>query len=227
MIKTNTSHNKQTSRVTRGKSEAKSTYDRISRAYDLITGKKEKKTAEIGLKLLNIQREEKILEIGFGTGNALLEIARSVSESGRAYGLDISIGMLEVTRKKLYKYHLLQRVELITGDAVRLPYDDKMFDSIFMSFTLELFDTPEIPVVLNECKRVLSDDGRICVVSMSRNGRGLALYLYEWAHRIFPKYIDCRPIFLANALEDAGFQLLKSMIIKMWRLPVEIALAKK
>ena len=91
---------------------------------------------------------------------------------------------------------------------------------------IRLFDTPEIPVVLNECRRVLRKNGRICVVAVSKKGNGIAISLYEWVHRLCSKYIDCRPIFLTEELEDSGFQIIKSKIVKMWRLPVEIALAR-
>ena len=68
--------------------------------------------------------------------------------------------------------------------------------------------------------------GRICVVAMSKKGDDIAVSLYEWAHRLLPRYVDCRPIFLVEILEDSGFQILESMMVKMWRLPVEIALAR-
>lgn len=199
----------------------------MSRWYDLLTGTGEKRITEMGLLLLDVRQGDKVLEIGFGTGEAIIKIAHKIGDSGMAYGLDISAGMLSIAQEKVSKNNLSQRVELQVGDAARLPYTDGTFDAIFMSFTLELFDTSEIPVVLNECKRVLKNDGQICAVAMSKKGKGIALSLYEWAHRICPQYIDCRPIFLSEALEDSGFKIIESKALRIWSLPVEIALAKR
>jgi demethylmenaquinone methyltransferase/2-methoxy-6-polyprenyl-1,4-benzoquinol methylase len=53
-----------------------------------------------------------------------------------------------------------------------------MLDAVFMSVTLELFDTPEITKVLVECLRVLRPEGRILVAGMSKEGEdGIILHL--------------------------------------------------
>ncbi|MCD6371912.1 MAG: hypothetical protein J7L39_04340 [Candidatus Aenigmarchaeota archaeon] len=49
-----------------------------------------------------------------------------------------------------------------------------------MSFTLELFDTPEIPKILTEIKRVLKPKGRLGIISMPKEDENsLLLKLYE------------------------------------------------
>lgn len=215
------------SRVRRSKAEAKAAYDKMSRWYDALAGSSEKALVQLGLEKLSVAEGEVTLEIGFGTGHALVAMAKTVGDSGKVYGIDISEGMLNVARDKLNTADLAKRVVLRRGDAVHLPFEDHLFDGVLMSFTLELFDTPEIPVVLAECRRVLREGGRVAVIAMSKNGnRGLMLRLYEWAHRRFPKYVDCRPIFVHQALEEAGFQILDITERRMWGLPVEIVTAR-
>jgi demethylmenaquinone methyltransferase/2-methoxy-6-polyprenyl-1,4-benzoquinol methylase len=100
-------------------------------------------------------------------------------------------------------------------------------DAVFVSFTLELFDTPEIPQVLAGCKRVLRPGGRIGVVAITKEGKeGFAVEAYEWTHQHFPNLLDCRPIFVRRGLEEAGFTIKDATITKMW-VPVEIVVAER
>lgn len=215
--------------VRRSKEEAQHLYDRISKLYDLIAGTFEHKYARIALEYLAIQNGETVLEIGFGSGYCLEQIAQSVDKTGKVYGIDISPGMLAVTKKRLEKARLMDRVELYLGDAANLPYDDNTFDATFMSFTLELFDTPEIPKVLQEVKSVLKPAGRLGVVSLSKkDGGSTILKLYEWAHKKWPKYIDCRPIYMEESLIDEGYHIQsKEQARLIGLLPLEIIVAVK
>jgi demethylmenaquinone methyltransferase/2-methoxy-6-polyprenyl-1,4-benzoquinol methylase len=59
---------------------------------------------------------------------------------------------------------------------------------------------------------------------MSKEGRRDPLVaVFEWAHRHFPNFLDCRPIFVEEALEASGFSISKSLTKRMW-IPVEIVL---
>ena len=107
-----------------------------------------------------------------------------------------------------------------------MPYDDNIFDAVFMSFTLELFDTPEIPELLKEVKRVLKPGGRLGVTSISREDRqSVLLRLYEWAHNKWPRYVDCRPIYVQHSLRDAGYEIKSKEKVKVFGLPGEIVVA--
>jgi ubiquinone/menaquinone biosynthesis C-methylase UbiE len=216
------------SRVLRSKQQAISTYDRISRWYDWLAFRSEQPLAELGLKKLDVSVGETVLEIGFGTGHALLMLAESIGDLGKVIGIDISRGMFNVASEKIARAKLSRRVMLELGDAASLPFDADSFDAIFISFTLELFDTPEIPTVLAECRRALKSDGRICVVAMARDAReNIPLRIYEWFHQHLPAYVDCRPIYVQSALTVAGFRIQDVNRKWMWGLPVEICLAQR
>ena len=216
-------------RVNRSKEAARASYNRMSSWYDMIAGSTEKKYRDWGLEKLSAQPGERILEIGFGTGHCLVALAKAVEPNGRVIGLDISDGMLAMARIRLQREVLKDRVDLHLGDAAHLDFiEASSLDGVFMSFTLELFDNPEIPRVLQECHRVLKSRGRLAVVSMTKtNPPGMAVRLYEWFHEQMPEYADCRPIFARQALEENGFQIQDLSLSSMWGLPVEIVLGKK
>ncbi len=214
-------------RVLQSKEETKAFYDKIAKVYDLLAERSEAPVRRAGLGMLNAQPGEKMLEIGFGTGHCLVDLAEAVGPSGRVFGIDISEQMLQMSQKLVSDRGLADRVELVCGDALHLPHASEMLDGIFMSFTLELFDTPEIPRVLTECRRVLKPGGRIAVVGMSRAARGgVVMEVFEWTHRHFPNYLDCRPILVRRAIEDVGLRVTDCRIMKMW-VDVEVVCAAK
>lgn len=213
-------------RVSRSREQAKESYDRMSRFYDYFAGIFEKRFRNMALERMCIKEGEMILEAGSGTGKCLKKIAESVGETGKAFGIDISSGMLEVTGERLERAGLSDRVVLQLGDAAKLPFDDRSFDGVFSSFTLELFDTPDITVVLDEVRRVLRPGGRLGIVSMSKeDGDSILLKLYEWFHEKFPEYVDCRPIYVERSLRNAGFEIRHKEKVNMFGLPGEIVVA--
>jgi demethylmenaquinone methyltransferase/2-methoxy-6-polyprenyl-1,4-benzoquinol methylase len=214
-------------RIFQSKEETKAYYNKIAGVYDLLAERSEQPMREKGLRKLAAQPSDRILEIGFGTGHSLAEVARAVGPDGRVFGVDISDAMVALTSELLQRDSLANRVELICGDAARLPCEDNSLDGIFTSFTLELFDTPEIPKVLAEWKRVLKPGGRLAVAALSKEGKqGFVMKAYEWTHKHFPNLMDCRPIYVRRALEAAGFEVRETDIEHMW-VAVEIVLAIK
>lgn len=214
-------------RVFQSKDQTKAFYNKISAVYDLLSDRSEAPMRKAGITLLKSLPGEAVLEVGFGTGHCLATLAQAVGPSGKVYGLDLSDRMLKMAKLNLTKAGLAGRCQLRCGDAAKLPYAAGSMDAVFMSFALELFDTPEIPLVLGECKRVLRKGGRVVVVGMSKEGpKDPLVHVFEWTHQHFPNFLDCRPIYVRRALEKAGFTIQKALIKHMW-IPVEIILATK
>jgi ubiquinone/menaquinone biosynthesis C-methylase UbiE len=214
-------------RVLQTKSETKAFYNKIAKVYDLLAEHSEQPMREAALQLLAPAPGDHLLEIGFGTGHVLAQLAQAVGPAGKVFGIDISENMLAQARERLEQQGLTSRVTLECGDAEDLPYPSGSFDGIFMCFTLELFDTPDMARVLAQCKRVLRPGGRIVVAAVSKKAeQGFVIRAFEWTHRHFPNLLDCRPIYACRALEAADFAVEDSRIESMW-VPVEIVLARK
>ncbi len=217
----------QISRVTRTKQQARSAYNKLSRWYDLMAGDFERKPRNAAIHQLAPGIGESILEIGCGTGQAVVGIAELVGSSGKVFGVDISSGMLAIAQARVKKMRLGDRVALLCGDGMQLQFDAECFDGILISFTLDLFDSPEIPLVLAECKRCLRTGGRISVVGLSRKYPNFMTELYEWFHEKLPNFADCRPIFIRESIVNAGFQFIQSKDFSMMGLNAELVLAIK
>ena len=212
--------------VLRTKAEARRFYDRVSHIYGWMTGAFERKHGEKALELLSIRQGETVLEIGAGSGHCFQRMVRLAGNGGSCHGIDISNGMLNVTREGLLRSGLVADASLCCGDAARLPFRANSFDAILMAFTLELFDTPEIPQVLEETRRVLKPGGRIAVVSLSKEGQASTVTrLYEWAHQTWPRYADCRPIYVEKSITGSGFVVASTRRNSMAGLRLETVLA--
>lgn len=201
-------------------------YDRIAGAYDLLADANERAARQAGVRALGLRPGEAVLELGFGTGNEVLELAGLVGPAGRVAGIDISPGMLAVADRKLAEAAPPTPVDLRVGDARSLPFGEAGFDAVYTSFTLELFPAGDIPVVLAEARRVLKPGGRIGVVSMAtvRPGEHPSALeqTYVWMHRHFPHLVDCRPIDTEHVVSAAGFRIEAVQDREIWTMPVRV-----
>jgi ubiquinone/menaquinone biosynthesis C-methylase UbiE len=201
-------------------------YDRISRAYDLIADSSEHTVRDLGVQALGVSSGQRVLEIGCGTGHGLVSLAAAVGHTGQVHGVDISWGMMAVARTRVRSAGV-RNVTLTIGDARVLCFRSSVFDAVFMSFTLELFEEA-IPNVLAEMRRMLRVGGRLGVVAMSESGQTNSMIdRYEWLHRRLPHFVDCRPIDIVGVLQEAHFDARTAHVTAIWGLPVNVAIGIK
>jgi ubiquinone/menaquinone biosynthesis C-methylase UbiE len=211
--------------VLRSRNAARQAYDRASR-WTRLEEPFDRRARRTGLRLLRVRPGERVLELGCGDGGALVTLACAAGPAGHVAGLDLSPEMIRRAGARLRRAGLAGRTELLVADASAIPFADGSFDAVFMAFTLELFDTPEIPLVLAGCRRVLRPGGRAGVVSLSRSAPvRWPTRLYERLHDRFPATLDCRPIHARLALEAAGFAEVRSTLVPLWGLRAEAVVA--
>ncbi|MEO7157206.1 MAG: methyltransferase domain-containing protein [Vicinamibacterales bacterium] len=204
-------------------------YNRISGVYDALADRDEHRAREMGLQLLNLGAGERALEIGFGTGRAIVPMAHAVGKTGRVLGIEIAEGMAQVAKRRVATAELSGTVEFVVAAVPPIPAADRTFDAAFMAFSLELFPDDTIPVVLHEVRRVLTANGRLIVVAMDEGTEEqkarVAERAYRWLHHHFPHIVDCRPIDVAGELTRAGFVIAQEDRLEIWGLTVKVCLA--
>jgi ubiquinone/menaquinone biosynthesis C-methylase UbiE len=206
--------------------QARTFYDRISHSYDLLADASERAIRDVGIQALQVSKNERVLELGFGTGHGLVGLSNLVGTHGRICGAEVSTGMMEVARRRIESAGRAN-VSLVVADARVLCFDAEAFDAVFMSFTLELFDS-QIPRVLAEVRRVLRAKGRLGVVAMANAEENSAMTdLYQWMHRHWPHVVDCQPIDVVGVLRFAGFKTQAHHSATVWGLPVIAAVGVK
>jgi ubiquinone/menaquinone biosynthesis C-methylase UbiE len=138
-------------------------WNRTSEAWrkwaDLFT---QRNDGPLYLELAGVQRGQRILEIGAGTGDQTLLLARAVGEDGRVVATDLSERMLAVARERVEAAGF-GNVEFLAGDAGSLELEDQSFDAAVAGFMLMLVPEPE--GVAATARRLLSS-GRRFVASV-------------------------------------------------------------
>lgn len=118
---------------------------RFSRGGRLID-RREKKAV---LDALGPVEDKRILEVACGTGRFTVML---LERGADVVGLDISEAMLRQGREKARAADVGDRLEIMRGDAARLPFPDDYFDAVMAMRFFHLADTPA--AFLSEMRRV-------------------------------------------------------------------------
>lgn len=116
------------------------------------------------------EKPRKILDLGCGTGDLTMNIARLAGEGAKITGLDYSLPMLELARRKATRAGLDDKVEFVHGEATKIPFTDGHFDCVGISFAFRnlTYKNPQCLPHLAEVKRVLKPGGRYVIVESSQ-----------------------------------------------------------
>ena len=139
-------------------SQVAAMFDEVAARYDLtntvLSLGRDRGWRTAVTEALRLRSGERVLDLAAGTATSSAALARS---GARVIGCDFSLGMLTVGRGK--------GVELVAGDALRLPFADGSFDAVTISFGLR--NTADVTQALTEMRRVTRPGGRLVVCEFS------------------------------------------------------------
>ena len=117
------------------------------------------------IRILRNEQPEKLLDVATGTADFAIEAVR-MGLDVHVTGVDISAGMLDVGREKIAARGWNDRIELIQGDSVALPFDDGSFDAFTVAFGVRNFE--DLQGGLKDMLRVLKPGAMGLVLEFSK-----------------------------------------------------------
>lgn len=150
---------------------------------------------ELTLAQLSLGPQDRTLEVGFGSGD-LMERILTTEPGAYVAGVDLSIEMVNVVRRRLRRHIADGRAVACAGDIEALPFGDGEFTKLCSVNTLYFWRNPSL--ALAECRRVLKRDGLIALCFNAKEdlarwpGHKHGFRLYELSE-------------VEELLKDAGF----------------------
>lgn len=136
------------------------------------------KALNAAINYLPQKNELKVLDVATGTGDVAFRIHELLPEA-LITGIDLSEGMLEKARQKLECLPDSEQPLFAfgKGDSLALPFHDQYFDLITVAYGIRNFS--DLRQGIKEMKRVLSDNGILCIIELSSPTGWLTSNLYH------------------------------------------------
>ena len=122
--------------------------------------------------LLNIQKKEKIIDVGSGTGD-LISLISKKKLMNELYSVDLNIEMLNFSKKKIKD----KNIKFIRANAENLPFNDNFFDKYIISFCLR--NVTNINKALFESFRILKPGGVFYCLEFSKPETNIINKIYN------------------------------------------------
>lgn len=146
-----------------------SVFESIAGKYDvmndILSFRRHKSWRKFAMKKMNMRRGDTAVDLCCGTCDWSISLANQ-SEIGSVMGLDFSAGMLEVGQRKIDARGLQDRISLVEGNAMELPFGDNSFDYATIGFGLR--NVPDPVQVLKEMQRVVKPGGMVVCLELSK-----------------------------------------------------------
>ena len=171
-------------------------YEKLASSYDFTFGPTLHKGRLQAIERMGIQPDDRVLEVGVGTGINTTLYPRDCSVTG----IDFSASMLEKARARVARKGITN-VRLVEMDAANLTYADDSFDIVYAPYLISV--VPDPVAVAREMNRVCRPGGKIIILNHFRSPNTALAWIERvispfTVHIGFKSDLDL-PAFLAQA----------------------------
>ncbi len=160
-------------------------FDAIASKYDflnhLLSAGIDRRWRKRAIESLCLTGDEHVLDVCTGTADLAIAARSARPAAAHVLGVDFAAEMLKIGRDKLARIGLSQTVQLVRGDAMRIPARTAAVQGVTVAFGIRNVEDPQ--VACNEMFRALAPGGRIAVLEFSIPTVAGVRQLYLWYFR--------------------------------------------
>jgi demethylmenaquinone methyltransferase/2-methoxy-6-polyprenyl-1,4-benzoquinol methylase len=157
-------------------------FDAIAGRYDLLntvlSAGLDRYWRRRAIATLQLTGRERLLDVCTGTADVAIGAARRAAGAARVVGVDFSGAMLTHGRDKVRQRRLDGRVQLVRGDAMRLPVATASVDAATIAFGIR--NVQRADEACQELSRVLRPGGRLAILEFGLPVIPAVRPLYLW-----------------------------------------------
>jgi demethylmenaquinone methyltransferase / 2-methoxy-6-polyprenyl-1,4-benzoquinol methylase len=159
-------------------------FDAIAPRYDLLnhvlSAGLDRRWRDRAVDALKLSRGARVLDVCTGTADLAFATVSRVPESS-VLGIDFSSAMLRRALSKAREKGLERAIQLVRGDATRIPVETASCDAATIGFGIRNVAEPER--ALAEIARVLRPGGRLAILEFGQPAIPGVRTLYSWYFR--------------------------------------------
>lgn len=138
------------------------------------------------INVLDLTGRERLLDVCSGTADVAIGAAQRRGGARQVVGVDFAAEMLARGLRKVRHRQLADRIQLVRGDAMRLPAADRSVDAVTIAFGIRNVQQPD--VACGELARVLRPGGRLAILEFGLPTLPAIRPLYLWYFtRVLPR----------------------------------------